>query len=291
MEVYALIGHSGTGKSHQAPVLAKQYNIDYIIDDGLLIKKHRILSGRSAKRENTRFGAVKRALFKDPDHARQVKETLANIEPGRLMILGTSQRMTEIIAENLGLPKPEIFFTIEEVSDAYSIQTALTIREKENRHVIPIPTFAIKKDFPGYVINPLRSFFSLPAPQTHGAAFERSIVRPIYSSFGSFYIAEHVITDMVGYIVVQMPGIYKVCRAKLENGNSNVSLHIDVEIDLARTPDRKIDVLLRETQKEVKKEIEYLTGFYLDQVNVTAKKLRMQEAATDSSDTHGSPLE
>ncbi len=50
MEIFALIGHSGTGKSHQAPVIAREQTIDYIIDDGLLIKGHYNLAGRSAKR-------------------------------------------------------------------------------------------------------------------------------------------------------------------------------------------------------------------------------------------------
>lgn len=38
MEVYALIGASGTGKSHNANAVLEQYHIDMIIDDGLLIK-------------------------------------------------------------------------------------------------------------------------------------------------------------------------------------------------------------------------------------------------------------
>ena len=35
MEVYALIGASGTGKSHNANSVLEQYHIDMMIDDGL----------------------------------------------------------------------------------------------------------------------------------------------------------------------------------------------------------------------------------------------------------------
>ncbi len=276
MEVYALIGHSGTGKSHQAPVLAKQYNIEYIIDDGLLIKGSIILAGRSAKRENTRFGAIKRALYKDPEHAEQVKEKLAEIKPGRILILSTSKRMADIIARNLDLPAPAYYYDIEEISEPEAIQTALTLRAKENRHVIPLPTFAIKKEFPGYLIDPLRSFFSLPAYQVAGSPVERSVIRPNFSTLGSFYIAEHVITDLVEFTASNIPGVYKIIDIELENG-SRVLLNIDLTVDLLRIPAMKIDMLLLEVQQAVKKAVEYQTGFYLDEVNVCAKKLHIDE--------------
>ena len=277
MEIYALIGHSGTGKSHRAPVIARQYSIEYVIDDGLLIKGNMNLAGRSAKRENTRFGAIKRALFKDPEHAGQVREKLAEAGPERLLIISTSRRMADVIAENLGLPSPSHYYTIEEVSDPESIKEALTLRAKENRHVIPLPTFAIKKEFPGYIIDPLRSFFSFPSSLPEGAPVERSVVRPVFSTLGGFYIAEQVITRLVEYISSKTPGVYKVMHVALENGSKKVVLNIDLAIDLVRVPDMKLDGVLREVQRTVKEEIEYQTGFYLDEVNVSARKIHLDE--------------
>lgn len=277
MEIYALIGHSGTGKSHRAPVLAREYGIEYMIDDGLLIKGNVQLAGRSAKRENTRYGAIKRALFKDPDHAAQVSEKLIEIKPQKVLIIGTSRRMTEVIAENLGLPGPSVSFTIEEVSDPESIKAALAVRAKENRHVIPLPTFAIKKEFPGYIIDPLRSFFSIPSSHLDGAPLERSVIRPVFSTLGSFYIAEHVIRDLVEYIALQQPGIHKVLFNDLENGRNKVVLNVDLAIDLVKIPDMKLDILLKDVRQTLKEEIEYQTGFYLDAVNVHAKKLYFDE--------------
>ncbi|MCR3923255.1 MAG: ATP-binding protein, partial [Firmicutes bacterium] len=69
MQVYALIGPSGTGKSHRASYLAFKYEIPLIVDDGLLIAGASVLAGKSAKREATRFAAVKRAIFHDDKHA------------------------------------------------------------------------------------------------------------------------------------------------------------------------------------------------------------------------------
>jgi len=285
MEVYALIGHSGTGKSHQAPVLAKQYNIEYIIDDGLLIRGNMILAGRSAKRENTRYGAIKRALYKDPEHAAQVKEILAELKPGRLLILSTSKRMANLIARNLDLPLPAYYYDIEEICEPEAIQTALALRAKENRHVIPLPTFAIKKEFPGYLINPLRSFFSLPTYQAVGSPVDRSVVRPNFSTLGSFFIAEHVITDLVEYIVSQIPGVYKALDIELENGSVRVLINIDLVVDILSIRNKNINKLLLEVQDNVKREIEYQTGLYLDEVNVNAKKLHIDSKLSADKET------
>jgi len=287
VEIYALIGHSGTGKSHQAPVMARQYKIEYIIDDGLLIKGNDILAGRSAKRENTRFGAIKRALFKDPEHALQVKEKLAREKPDKLLVLSTSRKMADVITQNLELDHPTYYFTIEEISDPQSIQTALTVRSKENRHVIPLPTFAIKKEFPGYIINPLRSFFSLPQLPA-GAPVERSVIRPIYSPLGSFFIAEHVILEIIKYISMQEPGVHKVLHVGVENGSSKVYLCLDIAIDLKKIPDGRIDRLLRDLQQKLKDEIEHSTGLYLDQVNVNAKKLYIEKVEKECTKTNSS---
>ncbi len=277
MEVYALIGHSGTGKSHHAPLLAKKHDIEYIVDDGLLIKGHHNLAGRSAKRESTRYGAIKRAVFKDPEHARQVREKIEEIKPPKILILGTSRRMSEVIAENLGLPRPTFIYNIEEVSDRDSIKKAMAIRARDNRHVIPLPTFAIKKEFPGYIIDPVRSFFNLPSAKTGDVPPERSVIRPIFSNLGNFYIAEHVITDLARHLISELPGIYKVLSLDLENGRSRVVLEIELAIDLARLPELRLDKLLHEVQRTLKEEVEYRTGFYLDEVNVHAKKLHMDE--------------
>ena len=51
LTVMALVGESGTGKSFKSKLLAQKYNIDAIIDDGLLIQNDKILGGRSAKTE------------------------------------------------------------------------------------------------------------------------------------------------------------------------------------------------------------------------------------------------
>ena len=45
VQVMALVGKSGTGKSFRAQLIARKYNIEAIIDDGLLIQGQKILAG------------------------------------------------------------------------------------------------------------------------------------------------------------------------------------------------------------------------------------------------------
>lgn len=273
MKVYALVGRRGTGKSHHAQLLAHQHRIDYLLDDGLLIRGNQILAGRSAKRENTRYGAIKRALLHDDEHALQLKEKLAELGPESLLILATSERMAQVIAGRLGLRPPQHYIHIEDIASPETINKARRLRQEENRHVIPLPTFAIKKEFPGYLIDPLRSFFSLPSADAGGVAVERSIVRPVYSNLGNFYIAEHVVNDMVSYIVGGIAGIHKAGRIESKTEAGKMILDVDLVFSMEQMPPKNLYQISAEVQYQLKMQLEHMTGFYLDRVNITAKKL------------------
>ena len=67
MDITAIYGASGTGKSSSALAFAYEKGIEAIIDDGLLIYKGKIIAGISAKFEKNALTAVKRAIFADED--------------------------------------------------------------------------------------------------------------------------------------------------------------------------------------------------------------------------------
>ena len=116
MEVIFLVGPSGTGKSHMATNIAHDLEAQVIIDDGLLIQGNRILAGSSAKRQPTRIGAIKSALFMDDNQVQEIRIALSEIAPDKVLILGTSQEMAERIALRLGLPAPSKIINIEDVA-------------------------------------------------------------------------------------------------------------------------------------------------------------------------------
>ena len=72
INVYALVGKSGTGKSFRAKLLAEKLEVPFIIDDGLLIYENTILAGKSAKQEKNYISAIKTALFAEEEHRKSV---------------------------------------------------------------------------------------------------------------------------------------------------------------------------------------------------------------------------
>jgi len=158
MKVYAFVGPSGTGKSYRAQMIANERNISYIIDDGILIKDNGIIAGSSAKKADTKIETVKLALFSKPEQQEEIRTVIEKYKPESIMILGTSDNMVKKIAENLSFPPIQETIYIDQVATQEEMKTARRIRMTEGKHVIPVPTFEIKKDFSGYLLDPLQIF-------------------------------------------------------------------------------------------------------------------------------------
>ena len=89
IKVYAFVGPSGTGKSYRAQMVASENDINFIIDDGLLIKDNEIVAGLSAKKAPTKIETVKHALFLSKDEQNQIVKALQKYKPEKILILGT----------------------------------------------------------------------------------------------------------------------------------------------------------------------------------------------------------
>ena len=140
MQVFALVGKSGTGKSYHCIDLAHEKNIEGIIDDGLLIADGRILAGRSNK-----IASVKRAIFECPQQAADVAAAIAEHSIDSVLVLGTSDRMVRLIASRIGLPEIQEIVYIEDIATPEEIQIAFDMRNKQGKHIIPAPLPEVKK--------------------------------------------------------------------------------------------------------------------------------------------------
>jgi len=267
MEVTLFIGSSGTGKSYQAMQLAKKLEIRYIIDDGLLIRDNRVLGGRSAKREPSRLGAVRRAIFNDKEHCRQVRQLLASENPDKLMILGTSEKMVHTIVEQLALPAPVATIWIDEVAAPSEIQLARRIRMKEGKHIIPVPAFQLKKDFSGFFLNPLQVLKGLGRD---GAAQEgeKSVVRPTFSYLGKYTISDGVIRSLVHHALHRHTQLVPMGTTFVNNTRNGLVIELDVKAPFGIPVTRQ----LRLAQERIGREVEIMTALHLAAVNITVKK-------------------
>ena len=267
MQVLALIGPSGTGKSHHASMVAAEHGIDVILDDGVLVQDGRILAGRSAKREHTRVAAVKRAVLADPDHARAIRRALAAVNPGQLLVMGTSRHMIDRILQELRLADADVaVLTIAEVSSATDIALARTIRRQHGKHVIPAPTLEVKKTFSGYLVDPLQFIVRGHGPRQ---LVEKSVVRPTYSSLGRFFIADTVITALAAHAAARVPGVARVSKTLLTSDEEGVTLRLELSMSGGvRIPD-----VLRAVQCEVAAQVEHHTALNVLAVDALARRL------------------
>lgn len=272
MRIVGFVGASGTGKSHRASWVAREKGIDYIIDDGLFIRGNQVVAGTSAKREKTRVGSIKRALFSDEAHTREVKDAIERNKPEAILILGTSDGMVDKIAQRLGLPEISERVYIEDVADEFEIRQAIATRREQGKHVIPVPTFEIKKDFSGYFLDPLR-IFRRKGKVSFQLEEEKSVVRPTFSYLGNYTISDYTIYQIVEYVVTGIKGVSKISRFRAENQPDGTYM----EIDLVLIYGQPIRALVQELQQKVADEVERLTALNIRQINVTVKSLVVEK--------------
>jgi len=272
LKIIGFVGPSGTGKSHRASWVAREHGTDYIIDDGLLIKGNQIIAGVSAKKESTKIASVKRALFTDPKHTEDVVNALKRYNPEVLLIIGTSDGMVEKIAERLGIGPVDQKVYITDVASEYEIKQALSTRREQGKHVIPVPTFEIKKDFSGYFLDPLQ-IFRRKGKGSYQLVGEKSVVRPTFSYMGRYTISDYTIYQIVEYVTSNIEGVAKISRFRAENRPDGIY----IEMDLVLVYGYMIKKLLREVQEQVSEQIKHLTALNIKRMNVVAKSLVMDK--------------
>ena len=264
-KVFALIGRSGTGKSFRSKLVAEKYGIELIIDDGLLIRGDKIIAGKSAKKEKVFLKAIKTALFDDDDHKQDVIAALQKEKFKKILIIGTSEKMVNKIAARLNLPDPEKVFKIEDLASKEEIETAMRIRNSEGKHVIPVPTIEITRNYPQIVYDSMRIFFrkKLPIPgQTK--MFEKTIVRPEFGKKGKISMSEAALTQMVIHCLDEFDDTIHVKKVivKTETDGYNLTIKLKVPIRL------QVSGSLSDLQKYISDSLERYGGVFITVVNI-----------------------
>ena len=274
MHVCALVGASGTGKSHRSLWVAKEHNIDYVIDDGLLIKGNSVLAGRSAKAEKTRVAAIKTAVLTDDAHAFELRSALKENKAESVLILGTSDAMVQKIAARLGLGEIDETIYIQDVSSPYEIQQALNTRRMEGKHVVPVPTMELKKNFSGVMLDPLNILRRRGAGsfETMG---EKSVIRPTYSYLGRFTISDYTIYQLAEHAARENKAVSRITRFRADKAEDGIRIEMDIVLFYGnRIPD-----VFAELRRQIAGEIEKYTSLNSVAVILTAKNIVVKKAA------------
>lgn len=272
IKVYAFVGPSGTGKSYRAQMVAGEKKVHFIIDDGLLINDNKVIAGESAKKASTKIETVKKALFLNDTEKKVIQKALRKYKVKSILILGTSDGMVEKIAENLGLPKISETTYIKDVATEEEIKTAKRIRVTEGKHVIPVPTFEIKKDFSGYLLDPLQIFKPKGLGQKPYVS-EKSIIRPTFSYMGKFTISDSVFRQIAEYQAEKMPEIYKVLKTRVQNFGEGPIIYMEISVVFGFN----IQKSLKAFKEIITKEIENLTAMNVVKLDIIAKNIYIPE--------------
>ena len=278
MDVIALVGPSGTGKSHRALWVAQKNGADAIIDDGILIKDGKVIGGHSAKKEKNRIMAVRRAIFVLPGHASEVRHAIAASQPRRILLLSTSENMVQKIAKALKIGPVSKIIRIEDIASKKDMEIAQYHRLRRGEHIIPVPTIELKPHFSGYLIDPIKSFFKTSSSKRRRLG-ERSIVRPVFSYYGKLVIDDSVIKSIVHIVAEKLQEVYRVGSTHVKhlfNGDDDLGIMVSIEIVFAYG--HTIAEAMERLRKEVQAEIERMTGMVVHEINILVKSLHVDRA-------------
>ena len=270
MKIYGLVGKSGTGKSYQAVNLCREKNIESIIDDGLFICRNTVMAGISAKRQPTKIAAVRTALFTEDFHMEEVKAAIEKADPETLLVLGTSDRMVDKIVARLGLHGIDERIYIEEITTEEEREIAHKQRHDMGQHVIPAPTFQLKRQFSGYFMSPLRIFRELgPWKDTS----EKSVVRPTYSYLGGYEISEKVLSDIAACVQKELGTVCEVVRVLIDGTHQEKEEGVEMFITADFFYGQDLPEKAEAYQKRVAEQVESMTMFNVSRVDLQVRKL------------------
>lgn len=265
MKLYALVGKSGTGKSYKAMSLARELNIEYLIDDGILIAGQRKIIGQSAKREKTKVAAVKRAIFFHEHHRLEMKDKIDEINPESLLIVGTSLKMVKQIADNLQISPIDEIINIEDISTKEEIETAKFHRMHYGKHVIPLPTLEVKKDFSGYLLDPLRIFSRVFGRKD--TVLEKSVVRPTFSYIGQFTISNKTLIQIANISMSGVKGFSRHTKIKVVKKPTGLTIELEIIVKYGFN----VHTVGYNTIEAVKHDLEKMTQMSVEKIELHVK--------------------
>lgn len=273
VKVFALVGKSGTGKSFRARLVAEKYNIPYIIDDGLLIHDKKIIAGRSAKKEKAYVGAIKTALYDDPHHRADMIKAIENIKLKHILLVGTSKKMVVKITERLNLPPVTKFIHIEDIASQEEIEKAIHSRHSEGKHVIPVPSIEVHRDYAHILSDSIKVFFRRGWNRSKKSRiFEKSVVQPAFQKEerGKVKISEAALSQMILHCVDEFDAKITVKKITVKKDRSGYRIKISVEAAYGEQLSGKIHDL----QMYILDKIERFTGLMIEKVEIRIDKIR-----------------
>ncbi|MCM3584516.1 hypothetical protein M3182_02005 [Mesobacillus maritimus] len=268
MQVFALVGKSGTGKSTSILQYCFDKGIPAFIDDGLLIVNGRKKAGTSAKYENNYIRAIKRATFHYDDHQTEVIHAISKLNLKKLLIVGTSVKMVDQIAMKLELGKIDHYIDVTEVRSSAEIKMALFVRKTQEKHVIPIPYVQIEPNRFKKLMQRGKKVFS----KQHTYIGENTIIQPNFTK-GTISIYENVIKDLIIYTCKDLKTVGKVSNIYYHFENSP---KLTVQLDLISPLGSNLVPVVEDIQGKILSAMNKIVEIELDTIHVQVSSIRFE---------------
>jgi hypothetical protein len=261
-----LSGPSGTGKSTVALTFSYQNNIPAIIDDGLLIVNGKKAAGFSAKYEKNSFTAVKRAIFHFNDHAKEVKTALKKLKINKILIIGTSKEMVDLIALRLGISPINHHINIGEIRSLTQMKMAQYVRKTEGKHVIPIPHNQIDQNLFRKIIKQGIKILS-PNKELMG---ETTVVTPNFHK-DSIHVSNKTLEHIIKR---QCESVAEVIKCKKITINMFTLPTVKITIDLSYPNQHSIISIAETVQDQINQGFQQHLQLNLDSIDIYISKIK-----------------
>ena len=179
--------------------------------------------------------------------------------------------MVKKIASGLGLPSPEKVINIEDVASSKDIETAIRSRMSEGKHVIPVPTVEIHRNYPQFVYDSVRVFFR------HGFRFmprkdkffEKTVVQPQFGRRGRVSISETALTQMILHCVDEYDDTISVRKLSVKDNKSGYRLHLNLKVPFGI----QLSGTIHDLRDYITKSLEHYAGIRVERVDIKVDQL------------------
>jgi Uncharacterized protein conserved in bacteria len=157
---------------------------------------------------------------------------------------------------------------IEDITTDEEREAARKQRQEMGKHIIPVPTLQLKREFSGYFLDPLRIIRGWRGGKA--SVSEKTVVRPTYSYMGEYSISDKVIGDVIYYLGRKTDGVDSVTKVSIENNTEGMRITISL---ICRFGFRVTEVA-KELQRTVSKSVGTMTAFHVKSVDIEVRGLK-----------------
>lgn len=126
----------------------------------------------------------------------------------------------------------------------------------------------LKPHFQGYLLDPIRSFF-YGRNGKKLSAFERSVVRPVFSYYGKLIFSDEVLEALVRHALGKNEGVTKINRLRVAINYNSTRNGLAIILSLTVAYGENIKTLMSRIRRDIQDEVEYTTGMCVEILKIT----------------------